>query len=212
MNPPRSNLPLALLGSGALLLALSGVAPHDRATWWLEVSPILIGVPILLATARRFPWTPLAYVAVFLHACVLMLGAHYTYAQVPLGFWVQDFFEFSRNHYDRLGHVAQGFFPAILARELLLRATPLERGGWLWLLVTSVCLAISAFYELLEWWVALLVGAAADAFLATQGDVWDTQWDMFLALLGALASQASLGARHDRQLEVLLRPDRSGPA
>jgi putative membrane protein len=135
--------------AGAVLL-WSGIAPHDRITWWLEVSPVLLGAPLLLATARRFPLTPLLYGLLFVHAVILMVGGHYTYARVPLGFWAQEVFDFARNHYDRIGHLAQGFVPAILAREILLRRTPLVRGGWLFLLVLCVCLAVSAFYEMLE--------------------------------------------------------------
>ena len=186
-----------------LALVVSGIRPYDRVTWILEVFPIFIGAPILIATRRRFPLTPLLYVLIFLHALILMLGGHYTYARVPLGFWIQDLLDLGRNHYDRLGHFAQGFVPAILAREVLLRKTPLRPGGWLFFLVTSVCLAFSAFYEFTEWWAAMLGGSAADAFLGTQGDVWDTQWDMFLALTGAITSQLLLGRLHDRQLARL---------
>ena len=190
----------ALLAVGAGLLLLSGIGPKDRLTWWLEVAPILVAVPLLLATARRFPLTPLTYRFVFAHALVLMLGGHYTYAEVPAGFWVQDALDLSRNYYDRLGHFMQGFVPALVAREILLRLTPLQRGGWLFALVTAACLAISACYEFIEWWAALAGGESAEAFLGTQGDVWDTQWDMFLAFLGAMASQLALGHAQDRQL------------
>jgi len=184
---------IILLLVGTVLLTLSGIAPYDRGTWLLEIAPILIAVPVLLATAKRFPLTALAYRLIFLHALILMLGGHYTYARVPLGFWVQDLLDLSRNHYDRLGHLAQGFVPAIIARELLLRTSPLRPGKWLLFLVTCVCLAISACYEFIEWWAALLGGAAATDFLGTQGDPWDTQWDMFLAFIGALTAQAILG-------------------
>jgi putative membrane protein len=194
---------LLLLGAGALALVVSGLQPHDRVTWVLEVFPIFIGVPILIATRRRFPLTPLLYVLIFIHALILMLGGHYTYARVPLGFWIQDLFDLSRNHYDRIGHFAQGFVPAILAREILLRKTPLRPGGWLFFLTASVCLAFSACYEFFEWWSAVIGGSAADAFLGTQGDVWDTQWDMFLALIGALTAQLLLSRLHDRQLARL---------
>jgi len=145
---------------------------------------------------------------IFLHSLILMLGAHYTYARVPPGFWFQEWFDLSRNHYDRLGHLAQGFVPAILAREVLLRRSPLQPGKWLFFLVTCVCLAISACYEFLEWGTALAGGESADAFLGTQGDIWDTQWDMFLALLGAMTAQATLARLHDRQLRTMgLLPD-----
>jgi putative membrane protein len=194
---------LALLGLTLLALVVSGIGPHDRTTWWLEVFPVVLGVPLLIATRRRFPLTPLLYVLLFVHALILMLGGHYTYARVPLGFWVQDLLDLGRNHYDRLGHFAQGFVPAILAREILLRRTPLRPGGWLFFLVCSVCLAFSACYELFEWWAAVIGGSAADDFLGTQGDVWDTQWDMFLALLGAITAQLLLSRLHDRQLARL---------
>jgi putative membrane protein len=199
----RGPVLLALLGLAAAALVISGLQPYDRTTWVLEVFPIFLGVPVLLATWRRFPLTPLVYVLLFVHALILMLGGHYTYARVPLGFWVQDLLDLGRNHYDRLGHFAQGFVPALLVREVLLRRTPLVRGGWLFVLVTSVCLAVSACYELIEWWSALFFGSAADAFLGTQGDVWDTQWDMFLALVGAVTAQLLLGRLHDRQLSQL---------
>jgi putative membrane protein len=203
-NPaPSRREPLLLLALALIALVVSGVGPKDRLTWLLEVAPVLIGAPILVATARRFPLTPLLYRLLFVHALILILGAHYTYAEVPLGEWAKETFGFARNHYDRLGHLAQGFVPAILAREILLRKSPLGPGGWLRLFVTSICLAFSAFYELLEWATALLSGEAATAFLGTQGDVWDTQWDMFFALCGALLAQALLSRLHDRQLARL---------
>ena len=194
---------VALLAIVAVALIASGIRPYDRTTWWLEVAPVLIAVPVLLATGRRFPLTPLVYRLIALHALILILGGAYTYARVPLGFWVQDALGLDRNHYDRFGHFAQGFVPAVIAREILLRRTPLVRGGWLFVIVTALCLAISACYEFIEWWAALLGGSAANEFLGTQGDVWDTQWDMFLALLGALAAQLVLGRIHDRQLRTL---------
>jgi len=195
--------PRVLLVVGAIALAVSGVAPHDRLTWLLEVAPILIAVPVLIATARRFPLTPLAYRLIFLHALILMLGGHYTYAEVPLGDWVADALGLARNPYDRLGHLAQGFVPAIVVREILIRRSPLRPGKWLAFLVVCVCLAISAAYELIEWWSALIGGESADAFLGTQGDQWDTQWDMFTALVGAVAALALLGRYHDRQIARL---------
>jgi putative membrane protein len=196
-------LPALLLALTAIALVISGIGVYDRTTWILEVLPIFIGVPILIATRRRFPLTPLLYCLIFVHALILMLGGHYTYARVPLGFWIQHVLDLARNPYDRLGHLAQGFVPAILAREILLRRTPLTRGGWLFFLVTSVCLAFSAFYEFTEWWAALAGGSAADSFLGTQGDPWDTQWDMFCALIGALTAQLLLSRWHDRQLARL---------
>jgi len=195
--------PRVLLVVGAIALAVSGVAPHDRLTWLLEVAPILIAVPVLIATARRFPLTPLAYRLIFLHALILMLGGHYTYAEVPLGDWAADALGLARNPYDRLGHLAQGFVPAIVVREILIRRSPLRPGKWLAFLVVCVCLAISAAYELVEWWSALIGGENADAFLGTQGDQWDTQWDMFTALVGAVAALALLGRLHDRQIARL---------
>jgi len=188
------------------LLVWSGWAPRDRPTWWLEVSPILIAVPILIATRRRFPLTPLTYFLIFVHALILMLGGHYTYEHVPLGNWVRDALHLERNPYDRLGHLAQGFIPALVTREILLLCSPLRRGGWLFFLVTCVCLAISASYELLEWAVAVLIGQGANAFLGTQGDIWDTQWDMLCALIGAIFAQLSLAAFQDRQLAARDRP------
>ncbi len=197
--------PLILLAIVALAVVVSGISPYDRTTWWLEVLPILIGIPILLFTARSFPLTDLLYTLLAVHALILALGGHYTYARVPLGSWAQETFGFARNHYDRLGHFAQGFIPAILAREILLRTSPLRPGRWLFVLVTAVCLAFSACYEFFEWGAALAGGHAADAFLGTQGDVWDTQWDMFLALIGAITAQLLLGRVHDRALEALQR-------
>lgn len=199
----RRSEAVALLAIGAALLLLSGIGPYDRATWLMEVAPIFVAVPVLLATAKRFPLTPLVYRLIFLHALILMLGGHYTYARVPLGFWFQELLGLGRNHYDRVGHFVQGFVPAMIAREILLRRTPLRRGGWLFFLVACVALAISACYEFIEWWAALAGGESATDFLGTQGDVWDTQWDMFLALLGALAAQLVLARRHDRELDAM---------
>lgn len=184
-------------------LAASGIAPVDRLTWWMETLPVMLGLLLLFATRRTFPLTPLVYRLLFVHGLILMLGGHYTYARVPVGFWVQDAFDLARNHYDRLGHLAQGFVPAILTREILLRQTPLKPGGWLFFLTTCVVLAFSACYEFTEWGAALVMGGDADAFLATQGDVWDTQWDMFLALIGALIAQVLLSRHHDRALRQL---------
>ncbi len=199
MTGKRSE-PLVLLGLTAVALIVSGIAPYSRATWYLEVAPVVIGAAVLVPTYRRFPLTPLLYRLLFLHALVLIVGGHYTYARVPLGFRAQDLFGLARNHYDRLGHFVQGFVPALLTRELLLRRTPLRPGGWLFFLVVCVCLGFSAAYELLEWASAVIGGSAADDFLGTQGDVWDTQWDMFMALLGALTAQLTLARVHDRQL------------
>jgi len=194
---------LALILLGAIALIISGINPADYTTWWLEVFPIFIAVPVLLATARRFPLTPLAYRLIFLHALILMVGGHYTYAKVPLGFWMEQLFGFTRNHYDRIGHFAQGFVPAIIAREILLRRSPLTPGKWLFTIVTALCLAISACYEFVEWFAAVLGGSSADAFLGTQGDVWDTQWDMFMAFIGAMTAQILLAPVQDKQLARL---------
>ena len=195
--------PAILLVAAIVLLALSRIGALEPGTWLMEVAPILIVAPILVLTARRFPLTPLVYRLLFVHALILMVGGHYTYAKVPLGFWAQDAFGLARNHYDRLGHLAQGFVPAMLAREVLLRRSPLERGKWLGFLVVCICLALSATYELIEWLAAVLGGSAADAFLGTQGDVWDTQWDMFMALIGAISALLLLSSVHDRQIAKL---------
>jgi putative membrane protein len=196
------NEPLLLLVGLLGFLVWSAIAPAGYLIWLLEAGPVLIAIPILLATYRQHRLTPLLYRLIFLHSLILILGAHYTYAQVPLGFWLQDLLDFSRNPYDRIGHIAQGFIPAILAREILLRTQAVRR-GWLFFVVLSICLAFSAFYELIEWWTALLSEQAAESFLGTQGDVWDTQWDMFLAMLGACAAQLLLSRMHDRQLVQL---------
>jgi putative membrane protein len=202
-SPRPRREPIVLLSLLLCLLGLSAIGAHDLFTWVLEVAPIFVGVPILLATYKPFPLTPLAYRLIFVHALILMLGGHYTYAEVPLGYWMKDLFGFARNHYDRIGHFAQGFVPAILVREVLLRKTALRSGGWLFFLTTCVCLSISACYEFIEWWTAIATGSKADAFLGTQGDPWDTQWDMLWALLGAVLSQALLVRRHDRELARL---------
>lgn len=193
-----------LFGIAAVLLVISGIGPVDRATWWLEVGPVFLGIPLLLWLRPGFPFTPLLYRLLFIHACIVMLGGHYTYVQVPLGDWVRDWFDLSRNNYDRFGHLAQGFIPAILMRELLWRTSPLRGSRWLPFLVVCFSLAFSALFEMLEWWVALIMGGSADAFLALQGDVWDTQWDMFLALCGAIVSLLLLSRLHDRQLIQLV--------
>lgn len=195
--------PLALLVIGVICLVVSRIGALEPGTWMLEVFPIFIAVPILVATARRFPLTPLAYRLILVHALILMVGGHYTYAKVPLGFWMEHALHLTRNNYDRIGHFAQGFVPAIIAREILLRRTPLSRGKWLFFIVTCICLAISACYEFIEWGTAAIGGSSADAFLGTQGDVWDTQWDMFTALIGAIVGQLLLARMHDRQLRAL---------
>lgn len=198
-------LALALLFAFVAALIWSVIRPKDLFTWFLEVAPALAGAVILIATYRRFPFTSLAYVIMFLHALILIVGGHYTYAEMPLFNWIRDTFHLARNDYDRLGHFFQGFSPAIVSREVLLRASPLKRGGWLFFIVICICLAISATYELLEWRTSVAMGAAADAFLGTQGDPWDTQWDMTWALIGAVTALLLLSRRHDRYLDRLGR-------
>lgn len=190
-----------VLVAGVLVVLLfSAISPRERGTWLLEVAWVLAGVPLVLLKWRRFPLTRLLCWLLAVHALVLIYGGYYTYAETPLGDIVQANLGLSRNPYDRLGHFIQGFVPAILVRELLLRLSPLRRGGWLFFLVSSVCLAFSAFFEFLEWWAALALGSSADAFLATQGDVWDTQWDMFLCICGAIISQLLWSRIHNKQL------------
>jgi putative membrane protein len=191
---------LVLLGSMVVLLVWSGIHPHDRFTWWLEVAPIFLGVPALILLYPRLHLTPLVYTLIWIHCGILMLGGHYTYAQVPLGFWMEQWLGFARNHYDRIGHFAQGFVPAMLAREIFIRRSPLAGSRWLPFMVICFCLAFSAFYELVEFWTALAEGSAATDFLGTQGDPWDTQWDMMLALIGAIVSLVVLSRVQDRQL------------
>lgn len=186
-----------------ILLVVSGIGAYDLPTWAMEVAPVVIVLPLLLTTHGRFPLTRLLYGLILVHAIILMLGGHYTYARVPLGFWMQDWFGLSRNPYDGIGHFAQGFVPAIATRELLLRHTRLEKGGWLFVLVAFTCLAISALYELIEWGAAVAMGQGADEFLGTQGDPWDTQKDMALAGIGAVVAQVLLSRWHDRQLATL---------
>ena len=183
-----------------LVLVWSAWQPHDYPTWWLEILPALIALIVLVLTRQRFPLTPLAYWLILLHSIILMVGGHYTYAEVPLGDWLSDWSGGSRNNYDKLGHLAQGFIPAIVVREVLVRNAVVAVRAWLSFIVVSICLAISALYELIEWWVALLSGEAAEAFLGTQGYVWDTQSDMFLAFLGAIAALLVFSALHDRQI------------
>ena len=200
---PPSRLYTGLFVGVLVALAISRIAPFDVGTWWMEIGPILIAVPILLATRRRFPLTTLACVLLSIHAVILMVGGHYSYARVPIGDWVRDAFHWSRNPYDKLGHLAQGFVPAIVLREVLLRTSPLRPGKWLFALVTGVCLGFSALYELIEWLSAVLMGSGADDFLGTQGDPWDTQSDMLCALIGAIVAQLVLRGLHDRQLAAL---------
>jgi len=199
----RSNV--ALLIAFGVLFAWSLVRPHDYFTWLLETFPAIIGFVILVATYRRFPLTPIAYTLLIIHASILIVGGHYTYAEVPLGFWMRDLLHTARNDYDRIGHFAQGFVPAIVAREILIRRKVVRSRGWTYFIVVCICLAISAAYELLEWRVSIATGSKGDAFLGTQGDVWDTQEDMATALVAAMIAPLVLGRIHDRQIAALDR-------
>jgi len=185
-----------------IVFVWSALAPLERFTWWLEIFPILIALPILFLSYKNLQFTRLAYILMLVHALILLVGGHYTYAEVPLFNWLRDTFELSRNYYDRVGHLVQGFVPAIIAREILLKKSPLVSGRWLFFIVCCVCLSISVMYEFIEWWTAVLEGGAADAFLGTQGDVWDTQWDMFCALIGAILAQITLSNWHDKLIKA----------
>ena len=181
----------------------SAIGLKDYFTWFLEVVPAIVGLGVLVYSYRRFRLTDLVYVLILIHCLILMVGGHYTYAEVPIGFWVRDALGLTRNHYDRLGHFAQGFVPAMVAREIFVRRGVVNGTVWRYVLVVCFCLAFSAFYELIEWWTAVSTGEAATAFLGTQGDVWDTQWDMFMALVGANVALLTLGRWHDRLLREL---------
>ncbi len=198
----RDQLPLIFAFCIVVILIISCILTLDRPTWVLEVFPILIGFPILILTYKRFQFTNLVYFFIVLHSLILAIGGIYTYAKVPLGFWMQDWFHFSRNHYDRIGHFAQGFIPALIVRELLIRTSSLKPGKWLGFIVVCVCLAMSAFYEFIEWWTAAIKGASAEAFLGTQGDEWDAQWDMFFAMIGATVCIILLSKWHHKFLNL----------
>ena len=202
-HPDR--LPALLLVVTLIALAVSGLRPYDRVTWMMEVAPVIIALPVLIATRRNFPLTTLLYVLIFLHALVLILGGAYTYARVPLGAWIQQALDLSRNPYDKLGHFMQGFVPAMVAREILIRGNYARGRRMVAFLCVCIALAISALYELVEWWAALALGQGAEEFLGTQGDPWDTQSDMFCAGLGAVFALFTLSAVHDRQLAALSR-------
>lgn len=212
MQGERVTEPLVTRGSitwaGVFLLVLawSAIQPFDRFIWWLEVSPALIAAGVLLSTRRRFPLTPLTYSLILLHTIILLVGGHYTYAEVPLFDWLAEVFNWQRNNYDKVGHFAQGLVPAMVAREILLRNRVVNGPIWLGSIIVCISLAISALYELVEWWVALLTGTAAEAFLATQGYVWDTQSDMAWALFGAVVAVLLFSSWHDRQLQTLAQP------
>ena len=210
LNPMQNNsaatvsrTALACLVATLMVLIWSGVNPKERGTWLMEVLPVIIALPLLLMTWKRFPLTTLLTVVITLHAMVLMVGGRYTYAEMPLFNWIRDEFQLSRNHYDRLGHFMQGFAPALLIRELLLRTSTLKAGKWLAAIIIFCCLGVSALYELIEWGAAEALGAGADAFLATQGDVWDTQKDMLMAGIGAAVAVLFFSRMHDRALAKL---------
>jgi putative membrane protein len=214
MSPSNDRLPLllTLLVGTIIALVVSGWQPYDRLTWLMEVAPVLIAVPLLIGTRERYPLTTLLYVLIFLHALVLIGGGAYSYARVPAGFWVQEWLGLARNPYDKLGHFMQGFVPALVAREILLRGGFVRGARMTAFLCVCVALAISAVYELIEWWAALALGQGADEFLGTQGDPWDTQSDMFLALIGSTVAMATLARLHDRQLRDLGTNSAPGPA
>ena len=196
---------LACFAATLVVLIWSGIGPKDRITWLMEVAPVLIALPLVMLTWRRFPLTTLLTVVITLHAIILMVGGKYTYAEMPLFNWIRDEFHLSRNHYDRVGHFMQGFGPALVIRELLLRTSPLNSGKWLAAIIIFCCLGVSAAYELIEWVAAVALGEGADAFLATQGDVWDTQKDMLMAGIGAAVAVLFFSRLHDRGLEKLAR-------
>lgn len=195
---PRAHA-IAAMATAAILI-WSGYLPKDRLTWFLEIAPVPMAAAAMAIAYPRWRFTPLVLALVVIHAAILMVGGKYTYAEVPLFNHIRDDYGLARNYYDRVGHFAQGFVPAMVAREILLRQHVVRRGAWLVLFVTSVALSISALYELVEWQVAVATGTAAEAFLGTQGDVWDTQWDMFMALVGAIAAQLTLARWHDAQI------------
>src|SRR5262245_41410153 len=203
MRPEQKPYLLALFLGFVAVLTWSVIRPHDYFTWGLEIFPAITALAVLALTYRRFQFTTLIYVLIFLHACILFVGGHYTYAEVPLFNWIRDHYHLARNDYDRVGHFAQGFVPALVAREVLLRRKIVLRRGWLFFIVLSICLAISAAYELLEWRVAVATGSAANAFLGTQGDPWDTQEDMATALFGALSALLLFSRRHDRFIDAM---------
>ena len=213
MIPHEQRPALVMLGCVfAAVLIWSAIRPHDYFTWWLEVFPALIAVIVLSFTYTRFQFTTFVYVLITIHACILFVGGHYTYAEVPLFNWIRDHFHLARNDYDRVGHFAQGFVPALVAREVLLRAKIVAKRGWVFFIVVSICLAVSALYELLEWRVAVATGSAADAFLGTQGDPWDTQEDMATALVGAVAALLTCSRFHDRLIRQAEYRDRATTA
>lgn len=202
-NNKKDNFYLSLMGVVVAVLAYSGIQPFDRATWWMEVLPVMIVLPVLISTYKNFPLTHLLYGLIFVHALVLIVGGHFTYARVPLGFTIADWLDLQRNPYDKIGHFMQGLVPALATREILIRGKYVQHKPMCNFLTVCVALAVSAVYELLEWLAALIMGQGADEFLGTQGDVWDTQSDIFCALLGAMVVVALLAKVHDRQLKRL---------
>jgi len=203
--PSYDRVPIALLCIVVLVCVATVIdPPAGRLSWILEVGPGLAGMAVLIAVYRRFPMSHLVYYCVFFHVLILIYGGYYTYALTPLGNWAKEVFGLARNHYDRVGHLALGVFPAFVIREVLLRKTPLQRGGWLYFIVISIVLAVAAFWELLEWWVALIVASdVGQAFLGSQGDIWDAQWDMLLALIGAMVALPLFSRLHDRSMARL---------
>ncbi|NLV66340.1 MAG: DUF2238 domain-containing protein [Spirochaetes bacterium] len=200
-NVDRSNIIQIIIFSAACIWSV--INPHDMPTWIMEAAPALAALILLILTYKKFRFTGLVYWCILIHCIILFIGAHYTYARVPLFDYLKDALDLSRNNYDKVGHLVQGFFPALVARELLIRTSPLRPGKWLFFIVTCICLAISAFYELIEWWAALAFGGGAESFLGTQGYVWDTQSDMFLALTGAILAQILLGRYHDKRINEM---------
>jgi putative membrane protein len=195
------NYPLGLLAAFLACLAISAVHPIDYFTWFIEIVPAFIALGLLLAIWKRFRLSNFTLTLILIHSLILMLGGHYSYEKFPLGDWAKEAFNLGRNHFDRVGHLAQGFFPALVAREVLLRRTPLKAGAWMFFLVTCVCLAFSALYELFEMAMALHLGSSADKFLGSQGDIWDAQWDMTMALIGAIVGQIALSKAQDKALK-----------
>ena len=199
----RKSFLVALLVTLGIVMLWSAIKPHDYFTWLLEVFPVMIALPLLVCTYNKFPLSNLLYGLILLHAVILMIGGHYTYAEVPLFNWLKETFDLHRNNYDRIGHFVQGFVPAMISREILIRKNIVRGKYWLFFMVTCICLSLSACYEFIEWWVAVASGTVSEAFLGTQGDVWDTQWDMFTALIGAICAQLFLAKFHDSQLECI---------
>ncbi|MBU1219363.1 DUF2238 domain-containing protein [Myxococcota bacterium] len=196
----KNRFPVLFTILSLIILTLSFIFTRDRFTWVLEVAPILIALPLLVFTYKFFQFSKIIYILLIIHFVILAVGGIYTYAEVPLGYWMQDLFGFERNHYDRIGHFFQGFVPALVLREILLRTSPIRPGKWLFTIIIWMCLGFSAFYELIEWWTASSQGASADAFLGSQGDIWDAQKDMLLAFIGATTALLSLSRIHDRSM------------